>query len=255
MKNQPCWGVFAHGCEYVQMRGIKVTNPYECVNTDGIDIDCCRFVTISDCIIQTGDDAIAIRCDGKRLKQQRVCENITITNCVLASNSCVFRLGVGIGEIRHVRVSNLTVTRGAFLVGTATSYMGRGHADIEDVSFSDISAYNIGRLVCSDAKTGSVKNLVMKNINAKAGGIYIVQGEEGCISDWVLKDIYLDIQEKKVPKDNCLVTISNTGDMVLENIKICGKTEAWDKVLHIEGNEGLSVKNCDWIESMRRSML
>lgn len=41
IKNIPCWGVFFHGCEYVQTRCIKITNPFEYVNTDGIDIDCC----------------------------------------------------------------------------------------------------------------------------------------------------------------------------------------------------------------------
>ena len=34
IKNIPCWGIFFHGCEYIQVRGIKVTNPFEYVNTD-----------------------------------------------------------------------------------------------------------------------------------------------------------------------------------------------------------------------------
>ena len=89
VKNTPCWSIFFHGCEHVQVRGVRITNPYEFVNTDGLDIDCCRFVTVSDCIIHTGDDAIAIRCDSTKLKNPKPCEYVAITNCVLSSNSSI----------------------------------------------------------------------------------------------------------------------------------------------------------------------
>ncbi len=90
--NQPCWGCFLHGCEYVSIRGLKTLNPHANFNSDGIDIDCCSFVTISDCIIDTGDDCIAIRGAEARLKNKpHPCEHITISNCVLGSSSCSFR--------------------------------------------------------------------------------------------------------------------------------------------------------------------
>nr|MBQ4318251.1 glycoside hydrolase family 28 protein [Clostridia bacterium] len=62
MTNATCWCAYLHGCEWVQIRGLRVFNPFKYLNTDGIDLDCCRYVTVSDCIISTGDDAIAIRC-------------------------------------------------------------------------------------------------------------------------------------------------------------------------------------------------
>jgi polygalacturonase len=71
LTNYPCWGCFLHGSEYVTVRGVKVFNPDTYANTDGIDIDSCRFVTVSDCNIHTGDDGITVRGATKRLKKKR----------------------------------------------------------------------------------------------------------------------------------------------------------------------------------------
>lgn len=247
IKNMPCWGVFFHGCEYVQTRGIKIINPFEYVNTDGIDVDCCRYVTISDCIIITGDDAIAIRCDSDKLKNPKVCENITITNCTLASNSSVFRIGVGVGKIRHVRVSNLVVSRAGNLITYATSYMGRGKAFIEDIGFSDISAYNVCRMIDCVVENGAVKNLVMKNMNVNAkGGICVIQKEDGCVSDFTLRDINLEVNEKKKPEEKYLVNVSNTNNVMLDGVKVYCKKYEWEEVFHSQGNIGLIQIDCNF---------
>ena len=245
INNIPCWGVFFHGCEYVQVRGVKITNPFEYVNTDGLDIDCCRFVTVSDCIINTGDDAIAIRCDSQKLKNPKVCENITITNCVLASNSSVFRIGVGVGEIRHIRISNLVISRAGNLITYATSYMGHGKAVIEDIGFSDISAYNVCRMIDCVVENGAVKNAVMKNMNVTArGGICVIQKDTGCISDFTLRDINLEVNEKKKPEEKYLVNVSNTNNVILDSVKVSCKKDEWEEVFHSEKNIGLEVKEC-----------
>jgi len=243
IKNIPCWGVFFHGCEYVQTRGIKIYNPFEYVNSDGIDIDCCRFVTVSDCIINTGDDAIAIRCDSTKLKNPKVCENITVTNCIFASNSSVFRIGVGVGEIRHVRVSNLVVSRAGNLITYATSYMGRGEAHIEDISFTDISAYNVCRMIDCMVEKGAVQNAVMKNMNVNArGGICVIQTGEGCISNLTLRDINLEVNEKKKPDEKYLVNVSDTSNVVLDNLNVICKEDDWEEVLHLQGNRRFVIK-------------
>jgi polygalacturonase len=47
------------GCDTVAIRGITIRSHGP--NTDGIDIDCCQNVRISDCSVTTGDDAIALK--------------------------------------------------------------------------------------------------------------------------------------------------------------------------------------------------
>lgn len=244
IKNTPCWSVYFHGCEYVQVRGIKITNPFECVNTDGIDIDCCRFVTVSDCIINTGDDAIAIRCDSKRLKNPKPCENIAVANCVLASNSSLFRIGVGTGEIRHVRVSNIVVSRAGHLITYSTSFGGHGEAFIEDIAFTDISAYNVCHMMSCYVEKGAVKNVAVKNMNVIArGGIYIIQKGDGCISDVLLKNINLEVNEKKMPDEKYLIDIQNTENVVMESVKVSCKKDDWDEVVYTDANKNLCFTN------------
>ena len=242
VKNAPCWGVFFHGCEYVQVRGLKVKNPFECVNTDGIDIDCCRFVIVSDCIINTGDDAIAIRCSSKRLKNPKPCENITITNCLLASNSSLFRIGVGTGEIRHVRVSNLVISRAGHLITYSTSYNGRGEANVEDIAFSDISAHNVCHMMHCCVEKGSVKKVMIKNINvASRGGMCIIQKGDGVISGVVLKDINLDVNNKKMPEEKYLIAIQNTENVTMDSVKVTCNADEWEEVLYTDNNKNLCL--------------
>ncbi len=172
--NQPAWGCFLHGCEYVQIHGLRTFNPHSNFNSDGIDIDCCSHVTVSDCLIDTGDDCIAIRAAEARLKNKpHPCEHITISNCVLGSASCTFRLGVGTGCIRHVRVSNIAITRGAPAVCVMSSYNGYGNVDIEDAIFSNISVVGCARpFEIVEGAGASIKDIVLENFNVECYGYF-----------------------------------------------------------------------------------
>jgi polygalacturonase len=65
-------------------------------NTDGIDPDSSRNVFISDSYIEGGDDAICLkttkRPDGK---PALACEHVTVTNCVLVSDTFSNRVITG----------------------------------------------------------------------------------------------------------------------------------------------------------------
>jgi polygalacturonase len=102
LTNAPSWTMRPVGCESVYIRGIRVRNPIYAPNTDGMDITACRNVFVSDCDIQTGDDAICIKSEnpyGETLPTK----NITVTNCVL-STCCN---GFKIGTATHGRVENI----------------------------------------------------------------------------------------------------------------------------------------------------
>ena len=171
LRNTPCWGLFLYGCERVTVRGLKAFSRPYFANTDGIDIDCCRFVTVSDCIINTGDDAIAIRGSSKRLKKYRPCEYVTVSNCVLGSYACAIRVGVGIGDIRHIIMSNITITSGGYGVQLCTDYGLSGCVNIEDVSFTGFSMDNCAwPLKIMENNGARVRDITFDGFNVSAFG-------------------------------------------------------------------------------------
>jgi polygalacturonase len=75
------------GCEDVVIDGITVVATTR-ENRDGIDIDSCDRVRISNCDINSGDDAIVLKATA-----QRPCKNVVVTNCVLRSTASALKLG------------------------------------------------------------------------------------------------------------------------------------------------------------------
>lgn len=141
--NSTYWNLHLLGCEDVHIRGLTIDNPAATQNGDGIDIDCSRNVTVSDCIIRSGDDCITVRAVERILSEHAIpSENITVTNCTLSSPTCAFRIGVGDGVIRNCSVSNIVVAeaRTAININCRYSRNQKHGASIEQVHFSDIVA-------------------------------------------------------------------------------------------------------------------
>src|SRR5205823_6989755 len=81
IKHSPMWTIHPIYCERVVCRGLYIFN--QGPNTDGIDPDSCKKVTIEDCTLDCGDDCIAIKsgrdADGRRVNI--ACEEIEIRDC------------------------------------------------------------------------------------------------------------------------------------------------------------------------------
>lgn len=120
LRNAPYWTFYLLGCEDVQIRGLTIENPPATANGDGLDLDCCRNVTVSDCIIRSGDDSITIRANKNALGDRAIpSENIAVSNCVLSTPCNAIRVGVGEGEIRNCLFNNIVIpeaSRGISLV-------------------------------------------------------------------------------------------------------------------------------------------
>lgn len=144
IEDSPCWSLLLHGCEKAEISGLVIRNPLNHANTDGIDLDCCYDVSVRNCDIDTGDDAIAIRCNGSKLKSERnICEKIRIFDCKLASSACGIRFGVGRGKICDVICKNLKITRAGSALELMTAYRKNGDANLFDLSLEHIHATNV----------------------------------------------------------------------------------------------------------------
>ncbi len=99
------WMQHYYACQNVQISGIRVYNHCN-YNNDGIDINGCRDVTISDCMIDSDDDALCLKSTA-----YEICENVVVSNCVLRSFCNAIKLGTeSIGGFRNIVISNCTVT-------------------------------------------------------------------------------------------------------------------------------------------------
>lgn len=136
----PYWTLFCLGCEDVSLRGLTVVNPPQTANGDGIDIDCCRNVTVSDCRITSGDDCIAVRGNPRRLAAPRPCENVVVSNCILSTPCNAIRIGVGDGEVRHCAFSNLVITDTRTAINMVCRYSEAAEhgAWLHDISFANL---------------------------------------------------------------------------------------------------------------------
>ena len=105
VENSPNYSVSFWGCDYVNVTGVTVLNGY----ADGIDPDASRYVRISNCYVESTDDAICPKASPS-MGYARSTEHLTVTNCVLRTNSNNFKLGTeSSGDFRNIAVSNLTM--------------------------------------------------------------------------------------------------------------------------------------------------
>lgn len=174
--NSPMWVQHYLACKNVTIDGVSVNSRVN-HNNDGIDIDACEQVRISNCDIVSGDDGIVIKST-----LDKVCKNVTVTNCTVSSNCSAIKLGTeSNGGYQNISVNNCTVydTR---LAGIALEMVDGG--PLENVSISGINMTNVntaifvrlanrGRIFkenMSKPGMGSLSNVIISNIQAKGVG-------------------------------------------------------------------------------------
>ena len=91
-------------CANVTISGVTIRSKIR-ENRDGIDIDSCQDVRISDCLIDTGDDAIVLKAT-----TERPCRRVVVTNCVLSSLASALKLGTeSNGGYEDIAISNCAI--------------------------------------------------------------------------------------------------------------------------------------------------
>ena len=104
LRNPSFWTFRIYGCEDVFVRGIRIYS-HANFNNDGIDIDG-RNITVSDCLIDSTDDGICLKSENPAAP----CENVTITNCVIASNCNAIKFGTASHSgFRNITISNCVI--------------------------------------------------------------------------------------------------------------------------------------------------
>lgn len=146
IQNAPGWTLHTFNCDNVDIHGISIKNPVNGPNTDGIDITGCQNMTVSNCTIETGDDAICLKANNPFGAEPRLVKNVAVTNCRVST--CCNGLKIG------------TETEGGF----------------ENVTFSDCVVYNnevpykervIAAIALEIVDGGWIDGVIVKNIQVQ----------------------------------------------------------------------------------------
>ena len=195
MTNQPAgWSYWIHDCDRVQISSLKILADVRYPNNDGIHVNCSRDVTISDCIVETGDDSIIVRANSRSLRENRPCERVVVQNCTLRSWSSGIRIGwVNDGAIRNCSFSNIvmadTSVGVAIVLPAVPSYPDYGREDtlVEGLTFdtirmADIYAHPILATISPSPTThvAAVRDIVFSNVHATGLQFPCFIGRTGC---------------------------------------------------------------------------
>jgi len=111
LKDPAFWAIRTTGCHDLVIDGIQILTDLMVPNADGIDIDRCQRVRISNCYLKTADDCISLKsCSGTASFGD--VSDVLIENCELITTSGAITLGTeSVGDIKNVLVRNCEVKR------------------------------------------------------------------------------------------------------------------------------------------------
>jgi polygalacturonase len=215
------FGILATGVDNLTIDNLRIDT-----NRDGMDIDCCRNVRVSNCTVNSPyDDGICPK-SSFALGYARATENVTITNCFVTGNyevgsvldgtwkplpasfadHATGRIKCGTesnGGFRNITISNCVFEScKGFALETADG------AVVEDIVFSNIAMRNVFRSPIflylgsrmrgpKDVQPGMLRRVVLSNIvSSHAGQLpsLMVGIHEHPIEDIKISDVYLHQQ-------------------------------------------------------------
>jgi len=135
LRNSSCWTAHFVLCDKLVLQGIAVFSDLF-INQDGIDIDSCQNTVVSDCFVDTVDDAIVIKSS-----HPQPTKNLTITNCVLTTQCGAIKFGSqSVGGFNNISISNCAIYE-AGMGGVKIEAVDGG--DLEDIAISNLVMHNV----------------------------------------------------------------------------------------------------------------
>lgn len=210
------FAIIMTGCDISTLDNLTIDT-----NRDGIDIDCCKYMTISNCKVNTpNDDAIVLK-SSYALKKPVLCEHIAVTNCNVTGYKCGTLLdGTYVPE-------KVNWVCGRFKLGTESN------GGYRNISLSNSTFMYSSGLAFEEVDQGKMENITVSNItmsHVHHYPIYITTGSRNRgPKEMSKKSTARDIQISNVVADDCdsLCSIIITGmedepirNVWLNNIRI-----------------------------------
>ncbi|MEO5961685.1 MAG: glycosyl hydrolase family 28 protein [Opitutaceae bacterium] len=235
--NSPLWNVRLNECDRVFIRGVHIYSDLEKgVNSDGIDLVSSRNVLISDCIIVTADDAIALKTQGRGNAPAKPVENITVTNCILTSSSTPLNIGTEtLADIRHVIFTNCVIrdsnkgfginvqdgdTVSDVIVRNITMDSRRRHWNW----WGDAEAFKLVlKKRTPESKLGAIKNIMIDNFICHVRGTSTLTGHaERPLENIAISNVQLFMEPENTPDKRATdaIRIEGVNGLTLRNVAV-----------------------------------
>lgn len=167
LKNAACWVQTYDKCRDIVMDSVQtISDAYW--NNDGIDIQDCIKVRITNCFVNAADDGICL----KSQSAKHLCDSIYIDNCTVRSSASAVKFGtVSHGGFKNVTIKNIKVFD-TFRSAIAIEVVDGGI--LENVLIDSLEATNTGnalfiRLAERSKKEnmGILRDVTLKNIRVE----------------------------------------------------------------------------------------
>ena len=184
----------------IRVHGISIDNDMSIPNSDGVDLYDSKNAVISDCVINSGDDAIALISS----------DNITVGNCVLHSRSSGIRIGYNV--FNHHNSGNLLFDNiRIYDSNRGIGIFQRMDGDMTNMIFSNViiqtrlhtgewwghgEPIHVSAIPGLGSKTvGKIGNIRFSHVVARAQtGIVLYGSADSRLKDITLEDIDLTIE-------------------------------------------------------------
>lgn len=217
------WAYWINGCDFVTVDGIRILCDPHYPNSDGIHINCCSDVTVSNCTINCGDDAIILRANNKTMRQKRSCTRISVTNCTLSSQSNAIRIGwTNDGLIENCTFSNLVVTDSWY--GISIEFPKKPEQPFTDQGddFTEVRNLLFDNIILSRISTSPIQILAYPYNQVKSIERISFRG---LISDSRQLPVFRvdkGVRVSDISLSDCEFTVDDSSDLHFENIgRVC----------------------------------
>jgi len=255
------WTINPYACKRLTIDGVYIhSSQKDGVWADGIDPDGCQDVHISNCTIETGDDAIVFYSTpiwGPALPT----ENVTVTNSRLSSSSSAIKFCDGNSiAVRHVTISNVVITNS----NRGLAFMVFDGGIVEDVVIADVTIdtrrfdwfwwgdgdpihFNIERRSEVDGlkhenepAAGIIRNVTISNVIAHGQGTSAIHGHpDSWLQGIRLNHVRLFVShgaEAPYEGTTAAMTLKYARDVQMDDVEI-----AWEEPHAATWQTGLAV--------------
>ncbi|HQW25569.1 MAG TPA: glycosyl hydrolase family 28 protein, partial [Saprospiraceae bacterium] len=167
LRNAACWVQTYDLCENILLDQVKVDSDAYW-NNDGIDIQDCKQVRITNCYINAADDGICL----KSQSREHFCDSIYIAHCTVRSSASAVKFGtVSHGGFKNVTIEHIKIFD-TFRSALAIECVDGG--TLENILIENIDAVNTGNAIFirlgDRSKTrdpGLLRNITLRNIKVE----------------------------------------------------------------------------------------